>query len=193
MDVDKFISRALKGELLTEVEIQLVLDRLRPVLLDESNVKNVSTPVTVVGDLHGQFYDLLELFRVGGSVPNVNYLFLGDYVDRGSCSLEVITLLVCLKLRYPHRITLLRGNHESRQITTVYGFYAECMRKYNNSTIWAKFTDIFDCLPIAALIGNSIFAVYVFCIFFDVVSFTTSSLCPRLILVSFFISIGTEA
>ena len=121
MDVDKFISRALKGELLTEIEIQLVLDRLRPVLLDESNVTRVSTPVTVVGDLHGQFYDLIELFKVGGESPYTNYLFLGDFVDRGYYSVETFLLLLALKVRYPDRITLIRGNHESRQITQVYG------------------------------------------------------------------------
>jgi len=96
------------------------------VLAQEENVKLVPSPVTLVGDVHGQFYDLVELFRVGGEIPNTNYLFLGDYVDRGAFSVETMTYLMLLKLRYPQRITLLRGNHETRQITQVYGFYTEC-------------------------------------------------------------------
>ena len=66
-----------------------------------------------------QFYDLLEIFRIGGRMPETNYIWLGDFVDRGSFSVETISLLICLKLRYPDRITLLRGNHESRQVTQV--------------------------------------------------------------------------
>jgi serine/threonine-protein phosphatase PPG1 len=159
-DVDALIEQALEGCLLTEIEIRMLCDRVIPLLAEESNVKPVSLPVTVVGDVHGQFYDLVELFRTGGSVPLTNYLFLGDYVDRGPFSVETITLLIALKLRYPARVSLLRGNHESRQITQVYGFHAECVRKFGSVAVWQAITDMFDYLPIAALIGDAFLAVH---------------------------------
>jgi serine/threonine-protein phosphatase 2A catalytic subunit len=91
----------------------------REILCQETNVQPMRCPVTVCGDVHGQFYDLIELFRIGGETPDTNYLFMGDYVDRGYYSVETVTLLVALKVRYPERIVILRGNHESRQITQV--------------------------------------------------------------------------
>ncbi|MBN3312492.1 PP2AB phosphatase, partial [Atractosteus spatula] len=132
----------------------------KEILTKESNVQEVRCPVTVCGDVHGQFHDLMELFRIGGKSPDTNYLFMGDYVDRGYYSVETVTLLVALKVRYPERITILRGNHESRQITQVYGFYDECLRKYGNANVWKYFTDLFDYLPLTALVDGQIFCLH---------------------------------
>jgi serine/threonine-protein phosphatase 2A catalytic subunit len=98
----------------------------------------------------------MELFKIGGNSPDTNYLFMGDYVDRGYYSVETVTLLVSLKVRYRDRITILRGNHESRQITQVYGFYDECLRKYGNANVWKYFTDLFDYLPLTALVDSQV-------------------------------------
>jgi len=160
LNLDKCIQQLWRCEILPEGTVKQLCDKLKELLIYESNVLTLSSPLSIVGDVHGQFWDLLELFRIGGKPPDTNYLFLGDFVDRGYYSVETISLLVCLKLRYPKRINLLRGNHESRQITQVYGFYGECMRKYGNANVWRYFTDLFDYLTIAALIDNKIFCVH---------------------------------
>jgi len=103
---------------------------------------------------------MMELFKVGGECPDTNYLFLGDFVDRGFNSVETFLLLLALKVRYPDRITLIRGNHESRQITQVYGFYDECLRKYGSLNVWRYCTEIFDYLSLAAVIEDKIFCVH---------------------------------
>jgi serine/threonine-protein phosphatase 2A catalytic subunit len=159
-EVDRWIAHIMQCKLLTENEVEALCEKAREVLMSESNVQPVSLPVTVCGDIHGQFHDLIELFRIGGKCPDTNYLFMGDYVDRGYHSVETVSLLVALKVRYKHRITILRGNHESRQITQVYGFYDECLRKYGSANVWKFFTDLFDYLPLTALIEGKIFCLH---------------------------------
>ena len=114
---DEQISRLLECKPLPESEVRSLCTKAKEVLVKESNVQPVRAPVTICGDIHGQFHDLKELFTLGGLLPDTNYLFMGDYVDRGHYSVETVTLLIALKVRFPDRLTILRGNHESRQIT----------------------------------------------------------------------------
>mmetsp|Transcript_5084 Transcript_5084/g.12193 ORF Transcript_5084/g.12193 Transcript_5084/m.12193 type:complete len:322 (+) Transcript_5084:108-1073(+) len=157
LDVDRCIQQLLECKPLTEADITALCDLGKEVMSAESNVQPVRCPVTISGDIHGQFHDLIELFRIGGFPPNTNYLFLGDYVDRGYFSVECVSLLLAFKVRHKERITILRGNHESRQITQIYGFFDECVRKYGSQQTWKNFTDLFDYLPLTALVENKIF------------------------------------
>ncbi|XP_074602821.1 protein phosphatase V [Brevipalpus obovatus] len=159
-DIDQWIEITSQCKYLPENDLKELCDVVIEILLEESNIQSVSTPVTVCGDIHGQFYDLEELFRQGGQVGKTSYIFLGDFVDRGYYSLETLTRLLALKARYPEKITLLRGNHESRQITQVYGFYDECQAKYGNTNAWKYCCKVFDLLNIAAIIDNRILCVH---------------------------------
>lgn len=159
-DVDRLIATLRSGHPVAESDLCALCQRMVAVLMEESTVAPVASPVTVCGDVHGQFYDLLELFRVGGECPETSYIFLGDFVDRGHHSVETWTLLMCLKVRWPHRVTLLRGNHESRQITRTYGFYEECMRKYGNANPWRYCVNVFDHLNLSAVIDGRILCVH---------------------------------
>jgi len=160
MNLDRQIEHLLECKPLPEAEVKALCEKAKEILTTESNVQPVRAPVTVCGDIHGQFYDLLELFRIGGKPPETNYLFMGDYVDRGFHSVECVTLLFALKVRYRDRITVLRGNHESTQITQVYGFYDECNKKYGNPNVWKFFTDLFDYVPLSAIVENQFFCLH---------------------------------
>lgn len=119
----------------------------------------LESPIKICGDIHGQYYDLLRLFEYGGYPPESNYLFLGDYIDRGKQSLETICLLLAYKIKYPENFFLTRGNHECASINRIYGFYDECKRRYSIK-LWKIFTDCFNCLPIAALLDDKILCMH---------------------------------
>ncbi|KAL0095232.1 Serine/threonine-protein phosphatase ppe1 [Phycomyces blakesleeanus] len=160
MDVDACIESVRQCKYLAENDMRLLCNKLKEILAEESTVVPVQAPVTLCGDIHGQFYDLLKLLEVGGELPGVSYVFMGDFVDRGRYSLETLTLLLLLKVKYPDRITLTRGNHESRNVTRVYGFYDECLAKYQSSKVWEWCCTVFDYLPLAALIDGTVFCVH---------------------------------
>ncbi|KAG5974563.1 hypothetical protein E4U58_002836 [Claviceps cyperi] len=234
--LDEWLEEAKQCHYLPERAMKELCEKVKEILMEESNIQPVCTPVTVCGDIHGQFYDLLELFRVAGGMPGENnvqapktattvitsqdfepptsitnpklrkklrspigvssgvadeeddndapstfhsddatpsgatvtstqsaetrFIFLGDFVDRGYFSLETFTLLMCLKAKYPDRIVLVRGNHESRQITQVYGFYEECQQKYGNASVWKACCHVFDFLVLAAIIDGEVLCVH---------------------------------
>jgi serine/threonine-protein phosphatase PP1 catalytic subunit len=154
-----YSNKATKAVCLKNAEISAICNAVREVLLTQPALLELSAPVKIVGDIHGQYTDLLRTFEMCGFPPTSNYLFLGDYVDRGKKSLETILLLFCYKLKFPENFFLLRGNHESANVTRVYGFYDECKRRCNVK-IWKIFIDAFNCLPIAAIVANKIFCVH---------------------------------
>ncbi|KIJ68473.1 hypothetical protein HYDPIDRAFT_173186 [Hydnomerulius pinastri MD-312] len=167
-DIDDMIQRLLdvgytgkvsKSLCLKNAEIAAICQAAREVFLSQPTLIELSPPVKIVGDVHGQYSDLIRLFEMCGFPPAANYLFLGDYVDRGKQSLETILLLLCYKVKYPENFFLLRGNHECANVTRVYGFYDECKRRCNIKT-WKTFIDVFNCLPIAAVVASKIFCVH---------------------------------
>ncbi|KAL2128783.1 hypothetical protein VTI74DRAFT_8673 [Chaetomium olivicolor] len=231
--LDEWLEEAKQCHYLPEPVMKQLCEMVKEVLMEESNIQPVVTPVTICGDIHGQFYDLLELFRVAGGMPGessvqapvtsttvitsddveppseitnpklkgkvksagtpggddddddvaaeaqdetsphsappadsgtqsaqTRFVFLGDFVDRGYFSLETFTLLMCLKAKYPDRIVLVRGNHESRQITQVYGFYEECQQKYGNASVWKACCQVFDFLVLAAIVDGTVLCVH---------------------------------
>ena len=168
MDLDDFIKRLLdaaysakvtKSVCLKNAEIQAICHRARECFLSQPALLELDAPVKVVGDVHGQYTDLIRMFEMCGFPPTANFLFLGDYVDRGKQSLETILLLLCYKIKFPENFFLLRGNHECANVTRVYGFYDECKRRCNVK-IWKTFIDCFNTLPIAAIVAGKIFCVH---------------------------------
>lgn len=159
-EIESFIERILKYGLLTEDEVSVVCFRVMDIMVKESNIRCIDLPVNVVGDLHGQFVDLLTVFHIKGTPASNSYVFLGDYVDRGENSLELILLLMCYKILYPEAVTLLRGNHEQASINKVYGFYDECVTKYGNSVVWSMINEVFSFFNIGCVIDGRYLCVH---------------------------------
>ena len=154
-----YSAKKTRSVALKNSEITQICQLARDIFLSQPSLLELSPPVKIVGDVHGQYADLLRLFTKCGFPPSSNYLFLGDYVDRGKQSLETILLLLCYKIKYPENFFLLRGNHECANVTRVYGFYDECKRRCNIK-IWKTFIDTFNALPLAAIVAGKIFCVH---------------------------------
>ena len=144
---------------LAEADIKFLITKTKKILLSQPIFLELESPITVCGDIHGQYPDLLKLFELGGFPPEKNYIFMGDYVDRGKQSIECICLLLCYKIKFDENFFILRGNHECGSINRIYGFFDECKRRYNVK-LWKSFVDLFNCLPIAASIDDKIFIVH---------------------------------
>lgn len=167
LDVDAVIEKCIEvrggkpGKLVqvTETQLRLLCSSTRDVFLSQSALLELEAPLKICGDIHGQYHDLLRLLQYGGFPPESNYLFLGDYVDRGKQSLETITLLFAYKNKYPENFFLLRGNHECASITRIYGFYDECKRRYNIK-LWKQFCDVFNCMSVCAVVDEKIICMH---------------------------------
>jgi serine/threonine-protein phosphatase 2B catalytic subunit len=147
-----------EGRLSNECLLKLISEGVK-VFQKENNLLCLSEPLIIVGDIHGQYSDLVQIFSLGGKVGEKRYLFLGDYVDRGSMSVEVMALLLAYKIRHPKSIYMLRGNHECQNMTSNYNFRQECLIKHNQQ-VYLAFVDLFRTLPVAALINDKYFAIH---------------------------------
>jgi len=152
-------ARPGKEVVLPERQITLLCHAARDIFIKQPILLELEAPIKIVGDVHGQYYDLLRLFEYGNFPPEANYLFLGDYVDRGKQSLETVSLLLAYKVKFPENFFLLRGNHECASINRIYGFYDECKRRYSIK-LWKTFTDCFNTLPVSAIVDEKILCMH---------------------------------
>jgi len=167
LKIDEIISKCTEtigqkpGKMIQIADPQLkaLCNAAREVFLEQNALLELEAPVKICGDIHGQYHDLLRLFEYGGLPPESNYLFLGDYVDRGKQGIESVTLLFAYKVKYPENFFLLRGNHECASITRIYGFYDECKRRYSIK-LWKLFCDVFNTLPVCGIIDEKIVCMH---------------------------------
>ncbi|VDD77828.1 unnamed protein product [Mesocestoides corti] len=155
--------QVLKGKYaqMSELELTNLCNFMPDLLMEDPVVVDIelTTPIYVLGDIYGQFGDLLRVFMLLGYPPEKTYLFLGNYINRGSRSIETLALLYALKLRFPKHVYLLRGNHECPHISRHYGFFDECVKRYNRR-LWRAFVTTFDYLPLIAVIEEKVFCCH---------------------------------
>ena len=160
MNYDALIEKARAGEILPQDDVIAIIRKVQQVLCTEDNVLTLRSPIVIVGDIHGQLSDLVYLLdKVAGGPENKQFLFMGDYVDRGHHSVNTFLLLILYKLKY-RDFYLLRGNHESRELSLTYGFYHECVRLYGCIAVFSACHEAFDLLPCAAVIDGRVFSVH---------------------------------
>ena len=160
----KKLKKARKGSICQELfikedECNYIIDKSYEIFKKEESLLKIQAPLYICGDIHGQYYDLLRVFDILKYPPQSTFLFLGDYVDRGKQSLECLLLLLCLKIQYPDKIFLLRGNHECEALNKMYGFFDECKRRLSIKC-FKKITNLFNMMPISALINENILCMH---------------------------------
>ena len=162
--IDDLINKVYKGDLLSKEEFDKAFLKAKDILSKRENIAMIKTPMIICGCINAHFEELKDIFEICGSISEKKYLFLGDYVGRGWNGLSTFILLILYLIRYPNNITLLRGNHDSRTFSQMYGLYLECINKYNNKEeaedIFNKINELFDLLQLAAVIDNKYFCIH---------------------------------
>jgi len=157
----ELIRNLKESKLPSELEINKLCMKLMDILILEPNIHRISSPAVVFGDIHGQFNDLLSLLSISGEPDGLKtFIFLGDYVDRGDHSLEVILLLFVYKIQFPNKVILLRGNHEIKNINRIYGFHDEVLLKYGSLHLWNIINEVFSYLSVGCIVDSKYFCIH---------------------------------